>query len=334
MFKFLKIVLGVVLGMSVLLLSPGPLEATDIPISPTGPVYRLNNLAWGTSVQPGFNNNYFFTPLNLNESVCVYVKNNNTTNAHPFTMSITVTSDPSNTTPSDGTWTVAAANITPGLIAAAFPGLPAGMGAQVSGASQVNIQLTASTALGGAPDTANVSIVQTSGNCFSGNNVFNNAPLTVSSVTPLQVATEGLGQAYAVPSQTLTNPAGTGTVIHVNNGSRTRSIFYDRLILLCSANCTMSVIGTGGLGGTCTTLSSSNLKINSTVSTATLEGSCATQPTSTGTLIGPFIFPANIPTVIDLRGIMAPAGTPNGVSLVMTAALTGTVNASMFWYEK
>lgn len=332
--RLLKLILIVKLIFIAAALSvPQVARGTDIPITPTGAVFKFQTTpVWGQSGPGGFNNNFFFTPINVNESVCVYVYNNNPTNAHTYIASITVTANPSNTTPSDGTWqTVAFSNI---LVSPISPGIPSGVGGQVSGVAQVNVGFSGSSVLGGAPDTATVSIVQTTGNCAPGNNFFNNAPLAVSAVLPLQVASEGLGQAFAVPSQTVTNPAGTVTVIHLNTNNRTKSIFYDKLILLCSANCSMSIIGTTGLGGTCVGLTNSNLKINATLSTATVEGTCTTDPTSTGTIIGPFTFPANTPTTIDLRGLIAPAGTPTGVALIMSAALTGTVNASFFWYEK
>lgn len=78
-------------------------RATDYAIYPTGAVYRLTNLQWGVSGGTGFNNNFFFTPTNVNENVCVYVYNNNPTNAHSFTLSILLNGNPANTSPSDAT---------------------------------------------------------------------------------------------------------------------------------------------------------------------------------------------------------------------------------------
>jgi len=67
-------------------------RGADVPITPTGPVYIVSgSLAWGISGANGFNNNFFFTPLSQNESVCIYVKNNNPTNLHGFSVSVNVT---------------------------------------------------------------------------------------------------------------------------------------------------------------------------------------------------------------------------------------------------
>jgi hypothetical protein len=158
---------GVILAVF-LLLSSVTLRANDVQISPTGPTFGLTNLQWGITGANGFNNNFFFSPLFLNESVCVYVYNNNTTNNHSFSVGISVNGNPLNTTPSDGSWLYLGS--TNSVATGVATGVPGGMGAAVSGAPLVAVNLSNSVVLGGSPDTANVFIVQTTGTCFSGVN--------------------------------------------------------------------------------------------------------------------------------------------------------------------
>src|SRR5882762_10498585 len=87
-----------------MILSPHFVCATDIPVTPTGPVFTVPSLIWGQSGPNGVNNNFFFTPLSLNENVCVYIYNNNPTNTHTVNLNIIVTGNPT-AKPSDGTWT-------------------------------------------------------------------------------------------------------------------------------------------------------------------------------------------------------------------------------------
>lgn len=147
----------------------GAVFAADIPIVPTGPVYafanqpQLGTLAWGTSGPGGFNNNFFFVPTFFpNGSVCVYVYNNNPTNAHTFQVTLLVSGNPSNTTPSDGTWQLipgAALNAT-SLTVNASPSAPSFFGAPISGISKISIGFAASTSQAGSPDTASIVVVQ------------------------------------------------------------------------------------------------------------------------------------------------------------------------------
>jgi hypothetical protein len=190
--------IGVVLGIFAgFLLTSTVVKATDIPIFPTGPVYRLTNLVWGTSTQPGFNNNYFFTPLNPSESVCVYVYNNNTTSAHSFVITISSNGNPANTTPSDPTWFVYPLQANPTV--AAGPSPPATFGAQANAAALVSINLSASTTQAGSPETANITIVQTQGLCPSNNNP---TPQGTIQFNPLNG--EGVSAANAPVTVTLT----------------------------------------------------------------------------------------------------------------------------------
>lgn len=332
-----KFILGVVLGTLVIGLTPQGVRGADVPIFPTGPNFKIQpTLAWGTSVQPGFNNNYFFTPLNTNESVCVFVYNNNPTNAHPFTATIQVTGDPASIGPSTGTWQNAASSS--GLNAPVSPGLPAGIGASVTGASQVSVNFSASTALGGAPDTASVIVIQTPGNCFSGNQFIGSAPQSISAVPQIQSISDGLSQAY-VASTITTNPANNQDLIFVgaNNGART--LYYDRLVIATSSATAIQVqlVFTNTNGATCSNPVVTNTKIGSTnASTAIGEFACVTHPAQVGGTSAPvFLVGSNSPLTIDLRGLIATSGSLFGIDItVQSGAVTGNVTTTAFWFEK
>jgi hypothetical protein len=320
------------LGMFVLLLlTSAATRGADIPIFPTGPVYRLNSLTWGVSTQPGFNNNYFFTPLSLNESVCVYVKNNNPTNPHTFTASIVVTPDASNSTPSDGTWQASAASSN--LSAPVSPGIATGIGTSVSGVSQVSINLSASSTQAGNPDTANVTIIQTSGVCFAGNGFISSSPQGVGAFPPIQIVSDGLSQAF-YGNGVVTNPTINQVIWQINSNNSQRTIYLDRIVISSTVAIQVIVNATSTLGTTCGSFTAANEKILSpTTSSAILSQTCAANPTTVAT-IGTFNIPASGTFTIDLRGFILPLSSLAGIETLAAAAATGTVSISYFWYEK
>jgi len=306
---------------------------TDIPITPTGPVFKLLPApTWGISGPTGFNNNFFFTPLSQNESVCVFVKNNNTTNAHTFTASISINSDPANSSPSDGTWQTGA--LSSGLSAATSPGQPAGIGVSVSGAAQVSVNLSASSTVGGSPETANVVIVQTTGNCFSGNQFIGSAPNTISSVLPLQVISEGLSQSFEIGAS-ITNPANNATILQVNANNGAKTIYFDSVTLTCNAACALEISPSTNAGSGCTPGTIGNMKVSSGVTSTALASSlCTGQPTGNASL-GTFVFlQAGGTATIDLRGYIATSSSTTGLFVSCSPAVTGLVAAGFKWYEK
>jgi hypothetical protein len=310
--------------------------ASDIPITPTGPVFQIQPaLTWGTSGPGGFNNNFFFTPINVNESVCVYVYNNNTTNPHPFTASITITGNPTEQTPADGTWQSASFS---NLFAVASPGQPAGIGGLVSGAAKVAISFTNSTTLGGSPETASVTIVQTSGNCHSGQNMIFSAPGTVASMPSIQALSEGLSQAYYSSSGVVTNPAINQVLLYVNAGLGSRSVYFYKTSVECSATCTLAFSTITNLGNTCTsnaTVAPIGMKLSVVNNSTSIQATapCVSNPASNDMFI--LDLAANTPYDFDPSGLIAPANSSNGFEVRMFAALAaGTVKVSMRWYEK
>lgn len=321
--------------LTFLLLSPILVSATDINVFPTGSIFKITPaLTWGVSTPPGFNNNYFFTPININESVCVFVYNNNPTNPHTFTASISVTGDPASTGPSTGTWQTAANSA--GLFSAISPGLPAGIGASVTGAAQVSVNFSASSTQAGNPDTANVTIIQTSGNCFSGNQFVGSAPQTVASVTPLQAISDGLSQSFS-GNFSVSNPTIGQVLINLNPNSGIRSMYLDRLVVVSTVASTININVTTTTGTGCSVVAAftANQKFGSSVtSSGVFNQGCATPPVVTGFIFQTFPLAANVPFVLDLRGIILPSGQVNGFDVSMAATLAGNIVATVFWYEK
>lgn len=308
-------------------------RADNNQIFPTGQVYQLNNLIWGTTGTAfGFNNNFYFAPLNLNESVCIFVYNNNPTSSHTFTASIVLTANPNEKTPSDGSWNSAANGV--GLTAATFPNSAGGIGGLVSGAAQVSVNFSAATTQTGSPDTANVVIIQTTGNCFNGQNMLGSSLSSVSAVPPIQSISESLSQSYAATNIQFVNPGVNAAVVHVNSNNGARTLFFDKAVFSCSAACTVEIVATTTTGTTCTVLGGTPLKQPLVInSTALANSACTTNPT-VGVQYYTLDVAANTPTVLDLKGLIIQPQTTNGLELSVAVALTGTMRGSIYWYEK
>lgn len=330
-----KLFIGAAL-LAALFLAPQS-RAADVPIFPSGPVFKISSgLTYNCSTAGCLNQNFFFTPLNLSESVCVFLKNNDTTNSVSFNLAILATSDPLNITPSDGTWNTIASFVS--LTAAAFPGQSAGTGVNVSGVSQVAISITASTVGGGAPQTGQLVLIQTQGNCPSGNNFIGSAPPTTSADRPIKFVSQSLAQGFSATAS-LSNPVSGAQLIGINAQSGNRTIYLDHVVLSSSAASSVIVQGTSSVGSTCTAISINNTRIQSSpTSTAVVNQACGTLPTVFSTLIGnatsALLLPAATPISVDLTGIICQAGVSQGIDIVLGAALTGTINATLFWYEQ
>jgi len=325
--------------ISVMFLMSAPLitRGADVPITPTGPVYIVSgSLAWGISGANGFNNNFFFTPLSQNESVCIYVKNNNPTNLHGFSVSVNVTYNPGDTTPSNGLWANSATSSGNTLAA---PSVAYGIGVNISGVAQVSIGFTNSVTQAGNPDTATLTLIQTTGYCAGGAN-FNLSLVTqTSTVTALQGYSDGLGSGYVASiSGGTTNPGLSSVPLHVflPAATSTKNVYFDRLVISCTATCTIVVGSTTSTGTTCTTIPPNALKLFSTVTAQTNSNTgCTVQPVLAGTNFGIYIIPANQATVIDLKGIiLTPSPGVDGLAVSMQTALTGNLFASLYYYEK
>lgn len=128
----------------------------DINISSGSKYVGVRGVAWGAS----FNVTYILTPVSPEVGVCFYVVNNNPTNAHPFTAQVFQTSDGGvlDFTNNQGKYS----SITITGLPASVPALSVGAGfSGTTAAAQIAFKFTASGALGGSPDTADLFFVQT-----------------------------------------------------------------------------------------------------------------------------------------------------------------------------
>jgi hypothetical protein len=162
-----------------LLLLPACADAQQN-IFPSGPIFVLSNLVWGTvGTAIGFNNSWVFAPLNNgNSCLSVTVTNNNPTNNHTFRVFGFQTTVPTTTLTGpiippigsgpNATWTqifTSGGNSGSATAATAPAGAYNITGLVAGGVSQIVLNFDGGTTLAGSPDTANVIIVQTSGPC-------------------------------------------------------------------------------------------------------------------------------------------------------------------------
>jgi hypothetical protein len=312
------------------LLFPFHASGTDVPIFPTGPVYKITPaLTFGSSAPGGFNANFFFTPINVNESICVFFRAANLANVHTFSVAITTTPDPAETTPSDAFWVPATQSVLSSGTGYAIVGL----GTNVSGAAQVSLNLSNSVA---PADTVQVVIVQSPGPCLTGTNFVNNTLQNVNSVPMLQAVSDGLSQGFFIGT-TATNPGNAAQIIDLFDTNALKSVFPDRLLIYASVATTIN-INRVTASGTCTSITANivNLKIaNISTPVATSDSTCSVQPTIISLILA-IPIPANTIIVIDLRGFVLPPNPsgPSAINVNMGAALTGTISANLFWAER
>lgn len=159
----------------------------------------------------------------------------------------------------------------------------------------------------------------------------------LSDAPPMQVVSDGLAQAFSVnPNGGLANPLAAFDLLAMNNNSGGKTQYLDHVVLSTnSASAVLTTIfPTSTLGTTCSTQTPQNLKFgNATTSTATIQWNCSTAPTK-GTGLNSFFIPASGTVSIDLRGIVLPSGTTQGIDFVNSAGVTGNVYITLFWYEK
>jgi hypothetical protein len=329
----LKILAALLAILSVPSLSRG----TDVNIFPNGPIYsNLRSLVWGTSGSNGFNNNFFFTPINQTGSVCVYVYNNNPTNIHVFTGSITITANSQSTTPSDLSWTVAANNSK--LTVASSPSVPAVFGAIIAGAAQVSINLSGSSTQAGNPDTSNVVIAQSSQASSCGTAAANMTSAGILSSSADQGVSD-IAQSSFAAQFTFTNPGASKMINSLSAFTATafaKKIYFKSVLVSCSAACDEQIFLITAPGTTCLSanVSNKNILFNSTNATASSQVSCTVDPTQS-TLIYRLQIPAGQALLIPLDGFISPAQSGSGLEVFNVANIAaGTVSATFEWFEK
>lgn len=283
--------------------------------------------------------NYVLAPVGPDYGFCISIVNNNPTSSHSFSVSAFQSGDFNVTDYSHNTGRYAPLAIvgTPSPVAA---NATETFFVKSNGASKVAFSFTGGTTQAGNPDTFDIYGVQTTANGCGTVNPQTGQSYTLStpnsgtsSTIPIQAISDGLAQSYSSVSA-ITNPATNEPIIHVNPNNGSKNIYYDKVIVSCTAACTLFVDNTSNLGTTCSgAIISTNLKLGNSLGTATVQvGPCVANPTFVNGIYQIDIA-ANTPITIDLKGLISPAGTTNGI-VVFLNTITGTVRANLYWYEK
>lgn len=219
-------------------LATSSLFAQDIRKTTTTNFVQFLNVPWGNGAG-AFNNNFWFNTLQTEQGVCVWISNNNPTNAHAFSLTVSSTANPAipgftgftsqwtSTTNAAGTsfpFTLSAASTTTFFYTA-------------RSSAFIALQFSGSAAAGGNPDTANIIAVLTSAaNCTAiviGNTVIGPTPdgssITTANNQPVVVGGKQAiaGVAYTQNATTAYIDSGThgwlvGTTTDINESSTPR----------------------------------------------------------------------------------------------------------------
>lgn len=163
---------------------PLPGLPQDQPINERGPALdltdRSNSPQWSAA-----NRVYIFTPLNPDQSMCLWISNNNPTNSHTFTLNVFQTGDRrvNDFTNNQGRWTSDTVVGSPSPVAALSS---SSVFVHSNAAVKVAVQITGAASAAGSPDTMDMYLVQTNatscGPAASGTNT--EAPATVPAGRP------------------------------------------------------------------------------------------------------------------------------------------------------
>lgn len=157
-------------------LAPLAHSQVDVFISGRNPYTVIGrSVAWGSGAG-AVNNNFVFSPVTTDSSICVYVRNNNPTNAHSFTLAVQQTGDPQvfRFTGNGGAWgATQSANTFPASVAA---NSTIGFYFRSNAAAMLALQFTGSVVQAGTPDTADIFAVQPSSQSNCGV-TFSNTPV-------------------------------------------------------------------------------------------------------------------------------------------------------------
>lgn len=152
-------ILSVALALLILSLQScwelSPAFAADVQLG-TGGVYRTlaSNKAWSAA-----NNVWVVSPINQNESACLYFTNFNPSNSHSFTLAVQQTADPYVADYSNNTaeWVPAVVNGSASPLGASSS---VQVSASLSGAAQFAVIVSGAASAAGSPDTFNLLITQ------------------------------------------------------------------------------------------------------------------------------------------------------------------------------
>lgn len=130
----------------------------------------------------------------------------------------------------------------------------------------------------------------------------------------------------------ITNPGAILDLLSVV-ATGTRSVYFDRMILHCDANCNFNLTTVINNGAGCIDEAEVNLKIaNATAAQAEAISACATDPNPGNTLMEVSLG-ARDTLVLDLRGLIGIANSQDGI-MIQVASGTFSARATIFWYEQ
>lgn len=164
------------------------------------------NVNWGATGGGNIQNNFIFQPLDPNQGFCLFIRNNNPTNAHNVTVQVSQTGDPSllafaNVT---GQWfTVPTTTSFPASVPA---NTTVGISYKTTASASIAVTITGTTAQAGTPDTANIFAVQTNQSACGS--------IATNSVQGPYQSLAGITQSQLFPVLIggTDTPSGTGTV--------------------------------------------------------------------------------------------------------------------------
>jgi hypothetical protein len=131
---------------------------TDKTVSVSGPYADAGrNLAWGTTA---FNRNFILTPPSPDQSMCIFVSNNNPTSAHTFTFASSQTGDPAvvNYQSQPGRWID---DTVQGSLSPVAASGTTSVYVHSTHAAKIALRFSGATTQAGTPDTADVYVVFT-----------------------------------------------------------------------------------------------------------------------------------------------------------------------------
>jgi hypothetical protein len=210
-----------------------------------------------------------------------------------------------------------------------------------NGAAKIAFVISGSTTQAGSPDTVDIYAVQTTAIGCGTVNPQTGQAFTLASpnvgtaaASPMQVISDALSQGF-VDGSTLTNPVGTGDVIHIWNNATTATAYLDIIQIICDFACSFSVyaITTNGTG--CIALAPANMKLgNATASLMSGQTGCTGIPVGINFGIGGSFTASGGVYVYDARGLILPNGAVQGFMVQNNIAGTGHISAHIKWYEK
>lgn len=168
---------------------------------------------------------------------------------------------------------------------------------------------------------------------------FSGAPTEISALSPVLQTSRATSSSFVAETST-TNPGANAQLLNVwpDGTAGAPTTYYEQLVLGSSVAVQVNVVLISTQGSTCTAVTATNLHGNNSGITSTpplsqVFSSCTVAPTSVRNLYSIFV-PAGDTRVIDLTGLLFEPASGGGISIQAAAAVTGTVTASLRFFER